>query len=324
MNLTDTTKFIPRQVTVFRQKLFDGVCLGGRKYRASPGFAVRASASDDVKDTARAWACGDSRAWTTYRDGHRNPAWDSVTFAVFDNVPKTHYVIVGAEQRSEGGRAWKVVSPDGDLFDLREDVFLPLLLSCGLPFSGDIHYAEFQWCQNGSQLKLLAINSAEWKQFMTEDQRDALLAGKKAAKKVTKRIAVPDDQLAIGTTYDFDCPGGPDMQIFMGKCQWNDSIYYAWCAGGSACNDNSQQFKQWGITQANLSKTVTARCVSAHQLGPKNFVEKIETYRNAVMLWRTMTGSVIAERQERCFNRPFRGWCMWKSDVAPIESLTWL
>ena len=85
---------------------------------------------------------------------------------VIDNTPKRGYKLVGAESRGEGGRAWKVVSPEGHLVDLREDVFMPILLTRGLNKQGIIN-ARLQWCVNGSQIRLEEVGSDNYKHYLS-------------------------------------------------------------------------------------------------------------------------------------------------------------
>jgi hypothetical protein len=69
--------------------------------------------------------------------------------------------ILSLEQRSEGGRAYKVVfGSESPKFyvDLREDVLLDVILNCGIQ-KGGFPNAEFIWGKVGSQMKLVRVGS---------------------------------------------------------------------------------------------------------------------------------------------------------------------
>ena len=53
-----------------------------------------------------------------------------------DNTPIPHVTLVGTESRGEGGFAFKVVTPQGWLVDLRREEFYEVLFNKGIPKSG--------------------------------------------------------------------------------------------------------------------------------------------------------------------------------------------
>jgi len=74
----------------------------------------------------------------------------------FKNVPTEGFMIVGLERRSEGGRAYKVVTPTGYYVDLREDVLLDTMLEVGIGKGGMLN-GSFVWAKFGSQMKLIGL-----------------------------------------------------------------------------------------------------------------------------------------------------------------------
>lgn len=69
------------------------------------------------------------------------------------------YRIIDLEVRSEGGRAYKVVSPEGFYVDLREDVLLDTIQEVGIS-AGGILNGTYLFATVGSQMKLIREGSA--------------------------------------------------------------------------------------------------------------------------------------------------------------------
>lgn len=132
-----------------------------RLYKAHPAFPVASRSIGRGHKVA-----GKAERWANSLWG-RDKGQDPLPVVVLPNIPKSGYRLVAVDTRTEGGRAWKVISPEGFYVDLREDVFLPLLLEKGLPADGMID-AEFQWCQNGSQLRLERVGSPAHNGYVAE------------------------------------------------------------------------------------------------------------------------------------------------------------
>ena len=121
---------------------------------------VRLVESDSkTNKNAKAWSLGH---WT-YRD-YLEGDIQGVVGVNSPNIPRKGYRIVGAEQRNEGGRAWKVITPDGYLVDMRENVVMTILLRDGIPKDGMLT-SEFVWGAKGSNCKLIEVGSTEWKNY---------------------------------------------------------------------------------------------------------------------------------------------------------------
>lgn len=114
------------------------------------------------------------------------------------NLPKGGYRLVNFEIRSEGGRAWKVISKEGYYFDLREDILLDIMVAVGISEGGYIP-CDLIWARIGSQMKLIRVGSELY---------DAIRNFQEHAAK--KKLSVKD--LVPGTVYVY--PRGT-MKIFI-------------------------------------------------------------------------------------------------------------
>lgn len=208
-------KIIPNKITMFRRK---------QTPEGTPAFPVRVGASEGASITAKLWVANESRwAYKSNYEGAKDRAdAAAVEAVVIGNEPRRGFRIVGAEQRAEGGRAWKVVTPDGDLVDMREDVFLPILLDRGLPKGGVID-AAFQWCQNGSQIRLEEVGSPQHKAYTPE-------TGSSEKKPARKKGAFKKKDLVVGGVYDTAWFGNV---VYLGDVAWLGRNYLAWVIAGN-------------------------------------------------------------------------------------------
>lgn len=180
----------------------------------SPSFPV----SGALKSSAATWNNARSWAWTA-----GVPDFQKIE-VVIENPPRGGYRIVGAVQRGKGGRAWQVVTPDYFLVDLREDVFLPILLEKGLPATGVID-AEFQWCVSGSQLRLEQVGSDSHAKYVSEDEWHGR---KKARPKKPKKKYVGVRDLVVGQAYVFEEYGFVYNKRYLGRVRINGKIKTLW------------------------------------------------------------------------------------------------
>lgn len=74
------------------------------------------------------------------------------------NIPISGYRIFTLENRSEGGRAYKIISPENKYLDLREDILLDTILHVGINKNGILN-GEFLFAKVGSQMKLIRYGS---------------------------------------------------------------------------------------------------------------------------------------------------------------------
>jgi len=111
-----------------------------------PAFAVPAG-KESWEKTAKRWTN------STRRHGEVTPR------PVTKKNVGMRLVLCSLETRSEGGRAYKVVTEDDCYFDLREDVLLEAILSCGV-VPGGLLGGTYCWIVQGSQSKLVREGSA--------------------------------------------------------------------------------------------------------------------------------------------------------------------
>lgn len=119
----------------------------------TPAFVSDAS-NETTLETGRTWA--QNRLPWDYKSNKQ--IGHDINEVTFENTPRSGYKIVNLEIRSEGGRAYKIISPDGYYFDLREDVLLDTMLKCGIKEGGEL-VGEFLWAKVGSQMKLIRHGS---------------------------------------------------------------------------------------------------------------------------------------------------------------------
>jgi len=212
--------YIPNKVVVFCGRTQTTPAYG----TFTPAFPL----SDRVAGNPKSKTLLKARSWSSgihwYPSGNQRKL-AQVQGVEVENTPKKGYRIVDAEQRGEGGRAWKVVSPEGYLVDLREDVFLPILLAKGLPKSGIIP-ASFQWCQNGSQLRLEQVGSKAHALYTPADEVTKVKAKERAAKPKVVTIRVKD--LVVGGVYQFKVFGSNEQRIYLGRARVDGKIKTVW------------------------------------------------------------------------------------------------
>jgi hypothetical protein len=265
---------IPKKILMFRKDLVADAVTG------IPAYPVRKGGTETAMRNAKSWA---------RRSGYVRR--DPTEPVEFDNLPRDGYRIVGAEQRGEGGRAWKVVSPDGDLVDMREDVFLPILLSRGLPRGGVIP-ASFQWCQNGSQLRLEEVGSDQHKQYRPEeDQKEATEEAAKARKQRARkqraqRLGVRD--LVVGHVYEFRQHGHNFLLVFLGRARYQGKIKTAWVP--------DKNFRQLRKTRGGAGELRTGS-QALRDCGPVQgfdfFIQDLDDYRTEIHSWFNGSGDAL-------------------------------
>lgn len=106
---------------------------------------------------------------------------------IMKNDPVEGFKIIDLEKRSEGGRAYKILTPNGFYVDLREDVLLDTMLECGIE-KGGILKGSFVWARVGSQMKLVRVGS-ELHSILIEKTEDKKLSN------------IPNTELEIGGIY---------------------------------------------------------------------------------------------------------------------------
>lgn len=87
-----------------------------------------------------------------------------------ENLPMEGLKVVTLEHRGNGGRAYKVITPDGFYFDLREDILLDLMKTEGIS-PGGILNGKFLWARVGSEMKLVRAGSALYEALLEAGER---------------------------------------------------------------------------------------------------------------------------------------------------------
>jgi len=115
------------------------------------------------------------------------------------------------------GRNWKVVTPEGFLVPLQEDVFAQLVLNHGIGMRGRVP-VPLQWCQSSSALRLEIVGSEEHQRYNPRDMSsvDPL------------ELQLPACELQKGSWYRVGFLGN---SIYAGRFQkkgYGSSYYYVW------------------------------------------------------------------------------------------------
>ncbi len=150
----------------------------------SPAMPTDAE-SKAQRATAQEWASNYGQIQFTIKEG--------------DNTP-FKVRIIGLEARGEGGRAWKVITEDGLLFDMREEILLECIAACGIA-AGGAPNGEFIFAREGSQMKIIRVGSDIHAEFTAAE---------------TRRTAAPlkKGELKPGVYYS---TRGPAHIIYMGR-----------------------------------------------------------------------------------------------------------
>lgn len=132
--------------------------------------------------------------WATSRCSRWNPTTNktettgTVQKINRENKPINNIRVIGLEIREGGGRAYKVITPDGYYFDLREDVLLDTMLAKGIQ-PGGILSGEYIWGRIGTEMKLVRVNSDLYIALLEAGSRSIL-------------STIPKNKLEIGTIYE--------------------------------------------------------------------------------------------------------------------------
>ena len=140
---------------------------GFSKFDACQAFVVPAD-SEAFQKSALDWACGGQI---------QKP--EDVVKVEFENKPFRSLRWVGIDSRSEGGVAYKVLTPEGWLVDLREDVVIECLFEgciagmiiIGGRGNGTYFNGEFVWAVMGSQSRLVLVGSKVHQELLESEVR---------------------------------------------------------------------------------------------------------------------------------------------------------
>lgn len=139
------THYIPDHVTVVcRPDISFQQGFTGRTIVTRPAFAAPSSSKKMIA-TARRWA--------------NRPGIGAVSEFTVSNAPMRNLQVVGAEHRSEGGMAFKVLTDHNFYVDLREPEFMEALLTGKIGKDGFIQ-GEYVWSVGGNQMRIVRVGSA--------------------------------------------------------------------------------------------------------------------------------------------------------------------
>ena len=164
---------------------------GFEKYDASEAFVVPED-SEAFNKSAMSWACGINK-WDT-----RTPKPEEiskVTKASFTNKAFTNLRWVGVDSRMEGGVAYKVVTQEGWLVDLREDVLIDCLYEGEIKQlknqpqgAGTYFTAQFVWVVMGSQSRIVRVGSTTYQDIVKSQE-------------LSETKTIPEKDLEVGGVY---------------------------------------------------------------------------------------------------------------------------
>jgi hypothetical protein len=154
--------YIPKNLIITHQAEREFTSGTGRVYQVHSAFAVDADNAKRVR-TAMSWSQQGHYAAPPLMGGkHLDPL-------KVPNAPITGLRILSMEHRGQDGRAYKIITPEMRLFDLREDVLLDAILHTGIKKGGELpgHYVWVRYAPTNS--KLMRLGSKEIREKVPED-----------------------------------------------------------------------------------------------------------------------------------------------------------
>ena len=194
---------------VLRDEMSYSIPWANKEVPCRAAFVTDADGNPNTFKRAKAWASQRSR-YAAVQGSTEDPEIVEV-----ENKPFKGLHLVGVEARGEGGKAWKVISPEGWLVDLREDVFMPLLFRKGLPRHLTIP-ATFLWAINHTQMRLVEAGSDLHKKILAQQ--------KKTADPKPKRI--PIKSLVVGGVFANFNEGG--TYVYLGRVRHAGKLKFGW------------------------------------------------------------------------------------------------
>jgi len=203
----------------------------GENKTVKPVFVVDAKKEKTLK-TAKNWAKDRDTDWRNRTVTTPEP---TVTKPI-KNVPKSGYCILSIEHRSEGGRAYKVITPENYYIDFREDALMDVIRHVGIQAGGTLN-GEYLFVQCRSQMKLVREGS---------DIHEKELARETAKKKG----AIKTKDLKPGMLYaDL---GGNNLHWYIGPiktCTYNVSLNHTHYYKGKTAFIDAESFVKHRTTK---------------------------------------------------------------------------
>jgi len=204
---------IPERLKVFLRAAIQYQRQYGAGVECCPAFVTDIE-RPKTHDTARYWA---GRA--AYTPGSPTIQPDTkVEGLEADNKPIPSVTLVGTDARMEGGFAFKVVTPQGWLVDLRNEEFYEVLFKKGIPKTG-VMKGPFQWVMNGSQMRLTLVGSKLYKEIAELDK----VRRKPRQGKIQIRDLEVGGVYASGAGNSYGCDA-----IYLGRARFEGKLKCAW------------------------------------------------------------------------------------------------
>ena len=253
---------IPDQLRVFLKNTSHYKRKFGAPVECRPAFVTDIE-KPKTHETARYWA----RGYGSYNPGATGCAEPETVD--LDNKPIPFVTLIGHESRGEGGEAYKVITPEGWLVDLRDE-FYEVLFTKGIPKSGRMT-GPFIWVVNGSQMRLTLIGSALHKEIEALD--------KVRRKPRQGKIKIKD--LVKGGVYR-NRGGGCDA-IYLGRCRLWGKLKCAWLylAGLTGSTGSPQGVYEREVAKPEPWVLLTNGCSYTEEIGKVNLKPSLRDSPNA-------------------------------------------
>jgi hypothetical protein len=150
-----------------------------------PAF-VADSDNEKTINTGMSWAKNRCTRWNSVTN--KAEMIGTVQKVNLENKPISNIRVIGLEIRGQGGRAYKVITPDGFYFDLREDVLLDTMLTKGI-LPGGFLSGEYLWGRVGTEMKLIRVGSELYTALLEAGERTVL-------------SYIPKNKLEVGAIYE--------------------------------------------------------------------------------------------------------------------------
>lgn len=193
------------------------------------------AASKSSHENAELWAKG----------GWRHKESLAFTREDRDNTPFTGLKVWDLEVRGEGGRAYKVITPEGYYVDLREDVFLEALVTQGVGVGGELG-GDYVFAILGSQMRVVRVGSDLYECLMKSTDRK-------------KTATIKNSGLVVGGVYR-DKAG--NIEVYCGRVAHDGKKKQFWFNPWLWHLKANDKASITALTQEHFSRDATGREVT--------------------------------------------------------------
>lgn len=325
MKKTNTAKYIPDNITIrtFEELegevkialswAWEGSYWDGEKHHLPENLpnikGVPAFPIDAVQKRSTSF-----NNWIPYSKFHADTT--KPVEITFENTPKDGYRVIDMSWRKDD-LAWRVLSTDGRIYDLRNDTFTELFFSGRIGQDGVIQ-PKLQFVKNGSQMRLEDTTSYRYSQYLTTENRAVAQADNKELRKQhekNRRAArIREKDLVPGRIYSMDFDGfapwlylGKDagnrlMWIYLHYVEYNMSYLYFHNLGR---NFTTTELRQKVLTQEFFFELFDRKVETLHEqltnqidLSKKGQYGKFYMSRDV----RELAGSLQLDDEKKCRN----------------------